>query len=274
MAQGISISIPIGWDDRSDKLAFAIERDLGLEITSFLGRIPLEDATARRDMERRLARELEDFSGPLSYHGAFADLSIHSLDLQIAKISRDRIERDLHTAMALGCEKIVFHTGFNPLIPRRCLLQDFMRSHCAFWSRLASEYPGLTICLENQWEPEPELLVSLLDAIAHPSVRACVDVAHAHAFSAVEAGRWIDVIGNHTVHMHLNDNFGNEDSHLPVGEGSIDWREVADAIHRLPAPPTLVIELQSFRAIAHSLEVLGEFGLQTGEAGCSPFTPP
>jgi hypothetical protein len=94
---------------------------------------------------------MSGFPYPRSYHGAFIDLSLHSDDPAIAEIARQRIARDLETAF-LGCRKIVFHTGFNPLVPLERYEEEFVDRHTAFWPQCADQWPDLTICLENLWE--------------------------------------------------------------------------------------------------------------------------
>lgn len=263
MSNSISITIPTGWADRADKRAFAMERGLGLEIGAFLGAAARDDMAVRRKMEHAFRHELDGFPYPVSYHGSFLDLALHSADEGIASLSRRRIVADLQTASRLGCEKVVFHTGFNPLIPQRYFWGHFLEAQRSFWGTVADQFPNVTICLENQWEPTPEIFLSLLQAIDHPNVQMCLDVAHAHVYSSqVSAAGWVERLYPHIRHLHLNDNHGDEDTHLGIGEGSVDWPEVVAGLEVFGETlPSLVIELKSLAAITRSLDILDGLGL-------------
>jgi sugar phosphate isomerase/epimerase len=56
-------------------------------------------------------------------------------------------------------------------------------------------------------------------------VRVCLDSGHA------ALGRnwheFIDIADGRLAHVHASDNRGVFDDHLPPGDGTIDWREIA-----------------------------------------------
>jgi len=56
-------------------------------------------------------------------------------------------------------------------------------------------------------------------------------------------------------HVHLHDNDGTEDTHNPVGSGSIDFQAVMKAVHRTGATP--VIEVATLEGVLRSLTYLG-----------------
>jgi len=56
-------------------------------------------------------------------------------------------------------------------------------------------------------------------------------------------------------HIHLHDNNGTEDTHNPVGSGSIDFNAVMKAVHRTKATP--VIEVATLEGVRRSLAYLG-----------------
>ncbi|WP_245504696.1 sugar phosphate isomerase/epimerase family protein [Aquabacter spiritensis] len=113
---------------------------------------------------------------------------------------------------------------------------------------------GVTLCVENifRFEPmretaTPSRLAEEIDAIAHPHVRATLDVSHAYlrcADAKIDPVREIQALARFARHVHVHDSFGrpqeawsmNEaerlglgegDLHLPVGWGSIAWEELA-----------------------------------------------
>jgi sugar phosphate isomerase/epimerase len=246
-------SIPFSWRDRTDKVQLASAKGLGLEIGVFSSGEAVDDPWVRSDYEARLRAKLKRFPGAVSYHAAFKDLAVHSGDALIANISRQRILEDLRMATRLGCQKVVFHTGFNPLVPAVRYRDEFMRIHAEFWPRMAAAFPDVQICLENQWEPDPAIFVKLMEHISHPSVRVCLDVAHAHAYSTCSVANWMRVLAPFIGHMHWNDNLGDTDSHMAVGDGSIDWRDVLLQTAGRGDKVSVVLELASIKEIEKSM---------------------
>jgi sugar phosphate isomerase/epimerase len=109
------ISLP--WEERDEYVDFAQKRGLGLEISAFCSGPALNDRSVQRERIRAFKRLLSGWPNPLAFHGAFIDIMPHSGDHAIAAASRQRILQSLTAATEIGCHKIVFHTGFNPLIP-------------------------------------------------------------------------------------------------------------------------------------------------------------
>lgn len=184
------------------------------------------------------------------------DLAIHSGDSLIAYHSRQRILEDVRLAGRLGCQKVVFHTGYNPFIPAEKYRERFFSAHSEFWQQAATISPEVTICLENQWENDPAIMLELMRRIDRPNVRVCLDVGHAHAYSEISAAEWLERLTPYVLHMHWNDNHGNTDSHLAIGSGSLDWAALAIRTRQLSAPVSIVIELNSLRSIERSLAYL------------------
>ncbi len=42
--------------------------------------------------------------------------------------------------------------------------------------------------------------------------------------------------------MHIHDNDGKQDEHLPVGMGKINWNPIWDELVKLPVIPNIVLE--------------------------------
>lgn len=265
MQARFTYSIPTGWDDFGEKLSFAAARGLGLELAMFASGPAVHDPSLRKRMERELAAAFNGFPFPLSYHAAFIDLAVHSDDPAVAALSRARLRRDAASATRLGCRSLVAHTGFNPLVPVNDYRRQFLWRHAAFWPALAGEFPGLTFCLENLWEPELDLFQELLEATDHPRVKCCLDVAHANVHGIHAPETWVQRLAPVLGHMHWNDNLGDRDSHLALGVGDMNWRTILRATRALRQPLSVVLELRSLAAICQSLRHLE--GLESGLSG-------
>ena len=260
MATDFTFLIPLGWDRRADRIAFARRHELGLEISAFVGGKGLNDTEVREVMEEELAEELADFSGMKTLHGAFLDLSLHSMDDRIAAISQSRIERDILSACRLGCDKIVFHLGLNPLVTVARYADEIINAQAAFWTYALASYPGITICLENQWEADWTVFEELLDAVNDPRFGVCLDVAHVNVNSHFSPEAWIQRLGSRILHSHWNDNHGDRDSHQPLGTGCIDWAAILEAC-RVWNRATVTLEMNEQSALERSLAFLGRQGV-------------
>jgi sugar phosphate isomerase/epimerase len=74
-----------------------------------------------------------------------------------------------------------------------------------------------------------------------PSVRVCLDTGHTtlgHHWR-----RFVAVAGGRLVHVHANDHFGRFDDHLAPGDGSIDWKDIGDALRAADFGGWIMLEL-------------------------------
>lgn len=84
---------------------------------------------------------------------------------------------------------------------------------------------GLMIFVENsskKWITTnlPQDLVELIEGLEN--TKACFDVGHAHV-NGYNLSEFYKYIRNHLGVVHLHDNDGTKDQHLPPYSGSIDW---------------------------------------------------
>ncbi len=58
------------------------------------------------------------------------------------------------------------------------------------------------------------------------------------------------------IHIHVSDNFGAEDLHLPLGEGNLDWDRVFKGIDDYGYEGLMVMELYSIEGGIASLDFI------------------
>ena len=106
---------------------------------------------------------------------------------------------------------------------------------------------GVTLALENIITPlsSVERIESLIERRNHPRLRACLDIGHAAIAEDPIAA--IRMLGDHLVTTHLHDNHGEEDDHLSLGDGILNWDTIAPAL-AAAAKPNLILEI-SFKEI-------------------------
>lgn len=237
----------------ADFLDFAEENGHNLEIATFAYASVLDNDWERVLEEHK--RQLSDFRGTVSLHGVFQDICVHSSDGKIAGVSKERILRNLEIATFLEAKYIVFHGNFNPLIRAERYISNWLERNADFWSEVLKKY-NLIVLLENLWEPTPEAFRRLLDQVGSPRLKICFDTGHANIFSKVPFREWFDQLNHDIPYVHVNDNKGEVDNELVLGDGIIDWHEFTSILKDCQVNPGIVLEVGTLQKTKQSLRYL------------------
>jgi len=242
--------------DLAEHLAVARQYGLGLELQEFSDPNVLDGDW--RGLLDRYRRALKDFPGLLSMHGAYIDLVSGSPDLRLVALTRERYLHNLEIGRELGVKYIDFHANYLPLVDHPSYLPGWVERQVAFWSPLAEQaaQSGIVLLLENMWEPDPAIIVRILERVQSPYLRACLDVGHAVLYSHLPISAWIRELGGDLVYTHLHNNHGTTDEHLAFGDGVIDFPELLTLMRALQQPPLFSLELPNLTLIKDSLPYL------------------
>jgi sugar phosphate isomerase/epimerase len=224
-------------------------RDAGfrqIEVCSFPAHLDYHNQDDVRRAGDRL-RELQIH--PVSFHAPFADhIDITALDEGEREAAIAELIRACDAAAQMGCDHIVLHPG--PEREGRPPDEEFLqRMHhaAAALNRVAGHCCrlGIGLLLENMLGHlmfgHVRDMMYLLGEINTCEVGTCLDTGHAHL--AQEMGLVIQKLSGHLKMVHVNDNNGHRDDHLPPGDGSIDWRWVLNELRRNDFQGVLVLEL-------------------------------
>jgi sugar phosphate isomerase/epimerase len=173
----------------------------------------------------RLRHELKGFAR-ISVHGPLGNASLASINPGIWRESLRQHLATVELAHDIGAAVLVVHPG--DLRDAR-FAADFTRLAGEALGRLArrAEQLGVTLAVENCGpyhagiDRNAEDLAALLAHVGSPRLKACLDTGH----GAVN-GNLADLVrllGDAIVHLHVHDNHGQRDEHLPVGRGTIDF---------------------------------------------------
>ena len=165
----------------------------------------------------------------------------------------DEIKRALETAEHLHFKNLVVHLGekTDTWSPRALEYAESALEHLGAFARPL----GVQVLVENLLnEPTtPEHLMLILEMGHLHQAGLCLDLGHAHMTEGVAHA--LTTMGSRVASVHVHDNNGLKDEHLWPGEGTIDWAATMRALKALPAPPALVLELDSkFGEPHHGLE--------------------
>jgi sugar phosphate isomerase/epimerase len=83
---------------------------------------------------------------------------------------------------------------------------------------------------------------------AVPALRFHLDVGHAFIENRMQGMRdYIDAFGDRLAHVHMHDNHGKWDEHLPLGMGKIDFRKVVRFLKEINYEKTITFEVFTSR---------------------------
>ena len=164
----------------------------------------------------------------------------------------EKMQKSIRATGLLGCRYWVIH----PVMPYG--IDDIKSGHqdetwalnLTFMKRLlktAKEY-GVTICVENTPFPDfslatPQQVLRLVDGINDDNFKACLDTGHIAVFSNLSVGDEVRRLSDKIKVLHIHDNGGKMDEHLPPFEGVIDWQDFSSALKEIGFDGVLSLEI-------------------------------
>lgn len=218
--------------------ALALRYGLGIEVAEFCWAQYMDvDFEAHLEAAMRMTRG----ASGLWFHAPFAEISPCAIDPKVRALTAERYRRSIEIAALLGIRRIVIHGGYIPYV---YFPESYVEQSVLFWKEfLASAPDDLTIALENVMEPDPAMLVEIASGVGDGRLGLCLDVGHANTcVSKLDALSWIEPMSAHLRHVHLHDNHGGADLHLPLGQGCIRAEEIITRVAELCPGATFTIE--------------------------------
>ncbi len=196
-----------------------------------------------------------DYGPSLSIHAPFMDMSPGAVDSKVRDATIERFNHVMDIAEVLSPRSIVFHSGYEKW--RYAHRVDiWMEGSLRTWSPLIERASalGCKIVIENIFEDEPSNLHSLMKELHSPNFGLCFDTGHCNLFTKVPLEDWIERLGTYIYELHVHDNDGTFDQHLPIGDGSFDFKTLFAALRDRDRLYT--IEAHSPQKILKSMERL------------------
>jgi sugar phosphate isomerase/epimerase len=224
------------------------------------------------DMKRKRIKEIKRILNSLNLkpilHASFHDVNLSSLSPWIRRASIKQILKCVEMGAELGAEVIVVHGGGLSreypisLVDEASSILVESLSEIVLFAKKA----GLTIGLENRHRSKdielistPQNHLAVLERINSPHCKAVLDIGHANTFN-LELSQYIKAISSYLIEVHLHDNNGVQDEHLPLGDGKIDFVESIHHVNlergkELP----FILEMTSAEDYERSLKYLKNF---------------
>lgn len=220
----------------------------GLEIAEFCTAYNMDEQYAQVAPQVRAAAEgIRRFT----FHAPFNELFPCAIDPRARDLARDRYLQAVGLAEEYGAKKIIIHGGYQPQMYYPVW---YVGQSPAFWRGFMELIPqDVTICLENVFEPEPEMLTGIVSAVNDPRLGICLDVGHINAYSKVPAQEWIRKCGAHVKHFHIHNNAGEYDSHSGIDDGALDIRALIRSAGECCPDATFALEVLEARPSVEAL---------------------
>jgi sugar phosphate isomerase/epimerase len=159
----------------------------------------------------------------------------------------DELKRAIDVAEDLPFSRMIFHMGGSRETP------DLRKRDAAFSTLehliLHAKHVGVTICIENTTSEmgAPAYLRSFVDD-TRLALRFNFDIGHAHLADGAEDERvenGFAPLRDLVAGVHVHDNHGEKDEHLPPYDGSIDWAASVKMLKSAPEKQLpLMLELK------------------------------
>ncbi len=202
----------------------------------------------------QIAQTLEKAKVRPTVHAPFFDLNPGALDPLIRQATYQRLSQALSVADHLNARLMVIHPGFDKWrYPN--LDQAWLALAKGFFPPLLEQASACDcrLAIENIYEEAPDTLVQLVNGIDSEWFGHCFDAGHWHLFGKRPMAEWLEAISPRLFHLHLHDNHGRADEHLPVGDGTIDFTPLILHLHKLSALPSMTLEAHSPEHLKKSL---------------------
>ncbi|MCD6530027.1 sugar phosphate isomerase/epimerase [Candidatus Bathyarchaeota archaeon] len=220
----------------------------------------LLEALFQKSKVRSLRDTLESYNLKYILHAPSIDVNLASLNPQVGKASLKAVEASVHLAAELNAKLIVSHVGR--------LSRDYpesltVRAYANVIGRLreiveTSKNLGVVFTIENDHKSSDRILAGyasqVYSLIRDLDCKLTFDIGHANTLGEIQS--FLECLCEEIVNVHLHDNDGVSDSHLPLGEGGIDYSSILDSLKRARNPPILTLECHSIRGLEKDMLLL------------------
>jgi sugar phosphate isomerase/epimerase len=173
----------------------------------------------------------------------------------------DELKRAIDVAEDMPYERLILHMGGSreTANPRKRDAAFSTLEHLV----LHAHHCGVTLCLENTPSEmgDPAYLRTFVDETRLTGLRFNFDIGHAHLCDGPEEERiakCFEPMRQLVTTVHLHDNHGDKDEHLPPYTGTIDWPAAIKLLKTTPEKDKLPIVLELKEKSGHDAPATAE----------------
>lgn len=214
------------------------------------------------ELDKNRVAELKDVANSynihFTVHAPFAGMNIALESKRLLNAMLKRLKESIVNAAALECKMWVFHPGLRSAISIFYPGEDWTKNKesSTLLFRFADEY-GVKIGVENIMGPF--VLKSVADferfyAELDDKIGLVLDTGHANLSGEVDG--FLKAFPDKLVHVHAHDNCGQNDQHLGIGRGNINWKSFAELFRKTSFDGIVIVE--SIEHLDESMEKLNQ----------------
>lgn len=250
----MKIFINIPYKLVSKNIKRIVELEVGVEIYTENN---LLDGISMNEV-KEIGKILKECGIEATVHAPFMDLSPGGYDRAVKRITIDRIKKAVDVALSLDGRGIVCHPGYDKW-RFDGNEQLWLESSIETWSEILNHAgKELEVILENIFEETPSTFIALFGYFREKNLYFCFDTGHFNLFSKVDLDEWLIPLKHKTREMHIHDNHGGSDEHLPLGRGTFPFKELKSFIRNM-SDIRFTTEFHSERYAIESIKNLKEF---------------
>lgn len=230
--------------------------DIGLEIVLFASPYCLDKQDEFIEIYKKELGRLYD-AVEFGIHGPYAELSAGSRDNLITQVSTYRMQQAYDVAKKMNANYVVYHNGYYP---KTYSYIEWMQRTPKYWNNFLKDKKDddIKIHLENVHEENSFLMNELMKHIYDEKTSLCLDIGHVNVYSKVDIEDWMKSFGQYMKHMHIHNNYGDEDSHFAINKGTMD---VISILNKLKDKDiTISLEITDVNELRDSLDILYKNG--------------
>ncbi len=195
---------------------------------------------------KKLKKVAKEHNLDFVVHAPWAEMNIASPNPTLRRTILKRLSKSIAYAGQLDCRLWLFHPGSKTALSHIYPGKDWQHNLESVRTLLkVARREGVEIAIENVPEPYPFLMKSVEDFRRFyddldDNIGLVLDVAHAHLSNQIPD--FIKQFSKKLAHIHVSDNHGDNDLHLGIGYGSIDWKNVAKLVKEAEYDKIIMIE--------------------------------
>lgn len=253
----------------SDHPSFNMKLTEFLEFASQLGakhvelkldRQNLLSALLQRDKISTITNLLNSYDFKYFLHTPSIDVNLASLNPSIGKASEKITLRAVHFASKVNAELLVSHVGrlsrdHPQSLMKKAFKNAVTRLKCV---TNASKDSGIIFTIENDHKTSDHVIAGypkqVLSLVENTDCKLTFDIGHANTLGKIE--NFLDTLSMYIVNIHLHDNNGINDEHLPLGKGKINIVKTLEKIKICNCLSTLILECHSLQGLRQDYNLL------------------
>ena len=200
---------------------------------------------------------LESYSLKYSIHAPFMDVNIASPQDQSRLNSIAQIKSSIDLANEINAEAVVVHPGLISFLANKYFkkeVYEFANESIKEIGDYAKDL-GVMATIENMPNFESMIYQNIADLnqlLVENEMQMTLDIGHAnHVGYAPD-----EMIFDSIKHVHVHDNLGDDDTHLPLGEGSIDLKYIINTLESKNYDGIYILEVNDYDSIKKSNEYM------------------